>query len=252
MNLFLISQFGQLIHHQALIKRDGLKNNKLVILYTKANTDVPKKIKTEADNLLFDEIHLAELPIKPNSLNLDNINEITAMYNQVLQGVSELYMSSFESHYNICHRIARKKNIKTHLIEEGLATYKYSYSEFKSVKPSKKSSLLKALNDSGLSSNKYYPFAKIVYTYVRDFYKLPIQIVKAFKYNEKSEYKTYNYIERLSDERGGFIDYAKDFDSINVAYPNAIDGVFSASQVNVLNTYATYEPSFDLDGLVDK
>lgn len=252
MNLFLISQFGQLIHHQALIKRDGLKNNKLVILYTKANIEVPRKIKKEADNSLFDEIYLAELPIKPNSLNLDNINKITTIYSQVLQGISDLYMSSFESHYNICHKIAKKENIKTHLIEEGLATYKYSYSKFEKVRPSKKNSFIKALNDSGLSSNKYYPFAKIIYTYLRDFYKLPIQVVKAFRYNKESEYKTYNYLEKLSDERRGFIDYAKDFDSINVAYPRAIDGVFSAGQVNVLNTYATYEPGFDLDGLVEK
>ncbi|MEZ9527222.1 polysialyltransferase family glycosyltransferase, partial [Enterovibrio norvegicus] len=213
MNLFLISQFGQLIHHQALIKRDGLKNNKLVILYTIANTEVPRKIELEADKGIFDEIILAELPLRPNSVNLENINKMTEMYSQLLGGVSNLYMSSFESHYNICHKIAMNRSIRTHLIEEGLATYKYSYSKFKSPRPKESDSLAKALNDSGLSSNRYYPFAKLAYVslrnfcgYIRDIYIFPIQIFKTLSYKKTSEYNVFNHIKNLSDERNAFID----------------------------------------------
>ncbi len=252
MNLFLISQFGQLIHHQALIQRDDLKKNKLAILYTLANTEVPKKIEFEASKELFDEIVFLELPLKPNSLNMENIDYMTEMYKDSLRGVTDLYMSSFESHYNVCHKIAQNMGIKTHLIEEGLATYKYSYTEFKSSKPKKKDSLIKAMNDSGFSSNKYYPVAKAFYTYIRDIYRLPKQILKAIEYNKNSEYNTYKKIEKLSDERIAFINYARDFDSINVAYPNAIKGVFNTGKVNVLNTYATYQANVDMDSLVAK
>ncbi|MEZ9527223.1 polysialyltransferase family glycosyltransferase, partial [Enterovibrio norvegicus] len=83
-------------------------------------------------------------------------------------------------------------------------------------------------------------------------YIFPIQIFKTLSYKKTSEYNVFNHIKNLSDERNAFIDYAREFDSINVAYPNAIEGVFKSDKVNALNTYSTYESGVDLNGLIDK
>ncbi|MCS0000078.1 alpha-2,8-polysialyltransferase family protein [Vibrio alginolyticus] len=252
MNLFVVAQFGQLIHNEAVIKRDRLTNNKLVILYTKANLIVPEKIKNEVNDKLFGNIQLIELPINPNSLNIDNINKIYDIYKSLLQGVDNLYISSFERHYNILNEIALRKGIRTHLIEEGLGTYKFATREFSFNPPTKKDSLIRALNYSGLSSNVYYPFLKAIYRWTNDMCSLPYQIYKALRNSTKSEYSSYQILKDLSDERSAFLGYAKDFQSINLAYPKAVSHVFNPKENKELNTYSMYEANIDLSGLISQ
>ncbi|MFZ3516540.1 alpha-2,8-polysialyltransferase family protein [Vibrio harveyi] len=252
MNLFVVAQFGQLIHNEAVIKRDCLINNKLIILYTKANLIVPEKIKNEANDKLFENIQLVELPISPNSLNIDNINKIFEIYKSLLLGVDNLYISSFERHYNILNEIALRKGIKTHLIEEGLGTYKFATREFAFKPPKKEDSLVRTLNYSGLSRNMYYPFLKTIYRWTNDMFILPYQIYRALRYRPKSEYGSYQILKDLYDERSAFLGYAKDFQSINLAYPNAVSHVFNPKENKELNTYSIYESNVDLSGLINK
>lgn len=246
MNLFIIAQLGSLFHHQALIKRDKLTNNKLAILYTNANLHIPKKIENTADRSLFDYVEFVELPLKPNNYNLQNINKMIGIYTELLSGIDHLYTSNFEKHYNICHKIACKMNIKTHLIEEGLATYKFSHSGLKLDKPNTKDERRKILQNCGLIENKCFPIVKTLYYIGRDLYRLPMQIIKAIKLERNSEHRAYKLLAKLTDERNAFINYSSNFDTINIAFPDAIRNVFSANEIKTLNTYNYYDIEEDI------
>ncbi|SFP66671.1 polysialyltransferase family glycosyltransferase [Enterovibrio norvegicus] len=252
MNLFVIAQFGQLIHNEALIKRDKLEKNKLIILYTSANILVPEKIKNEVDSRLFSEIEMVEIPLSPNSIDIENINVIFKTYKRILKGVDDLYISSFERHYNILHEVALRKKIRTHLVEEGLGTYKFASNEFSFTPPSRKDSLVRALNKSGLSSNKYFPIIKSIRTWILDTLSLPKQLFKALLEIKNSEFKNYKKLELFSDERNGFLGYAKNFHSINLAYPEAVSNVFESKESKILNTYSSYESNVEITSLITK
>ncbi|PMI35241.1 hypothetical protein BCT30_21545 [Enterovibrio norvegicus] len=237
MNLFLISQFGQLIHHQALIKRDNIANNKLVILYTSANLDVPRKIQKEADRLLFDETILYQLQLSPLNYHFDDITKMTEGFKNLLSGVDNLYMSSFEYHYSILHRLAVNRGIKTHLVEEGLATYKFVHTDHITRKPKLKRSVITATQQSGLFYNKFYPILKFIYTWTRDLINLPAQVFSTIVHCKNSEFISYKKLIKVLDERSAFLGVAKEFDSIHTAFPHLLNNCFNAQNKTELKTY---------------
>lgn len=57
-NLFVISHLGQLAQVESLIKKEGLLNCALVILYTKKNKKMPELTKKNTNKSLFKCIYL--------------------------------------------------------------------------------------------------------------------------------------------------------------------------------------------------
>ncbi|HGH0134174.1 TPA: alpha-2,8-polysialyltransferase family protein [Neisseria meningitidis] len=124
-NLFVISNLGQLNQVQSLIKIQKLTNNLLVILYTSKNLKMPKLVHQSANKNLFESIYLFELPRSPNNITPKKLLYIYRSYKKILNIIqpAHLYMLSFTGHYSYLISIAKKKNITTHLIDEGTGTY---------------------------------------------------------------------------------------------------------------------------------
>lgn len=125
-NLFVITHLGQLRQMEALIDREGLTNNGLVILYTYANLDVPQMVHDQATISLFDFLLFVEIPFKINVSSYHKLNKIDGLYRKLLRETrpKAVYLNSFEGHYVILTTQARQIGIKNILVEEGTATYK--------------------------------------------------------------------------------------------------------------------------------
>lgn len=74
---------------------------------------------------LFESIYLFELPRSPNNITPKKLLYIYRSYKKILNIIqpAHLYMLSFTGHYSYLISIAKKKNITTHLIDEGTGTY---------------------------------------------------------------------------------------------------------------------------------
>ncbi|HDL1749064.1 TPA: sialyltransferase, partial [Mannheimia haemolytica] len=127
-NLFFISQMGQLEQYQGLIEKLKLKNNVLIVLYTKKNQLMPKNIAERCNKELFNSIRFLCLPKSPMRLNIKNYIMMLNSYKLLLKRIKpkELYISSFERHYSLLGTLAKNMGFKVNLVEEGTGTYKYS------------------------------------------------------------------------------------------------------------------------------
>ena len=254
MNIFIVSQLGQLVHYQTFIKINNLKNNMLVILFTAANMEVPQKIREQSNSDFFDLVVLHELPLYPGVPSLDKVKKITNDYRKLLneKNVQELYVSSFEGHYAVLIKLAQLQSIKVHLVEEGLATYKFAKKGFKErvVNSSTK--------DFQLSINSVFGttylgrflnvFAALIKKYlvspigillkvILEIICLPLSILKVFSDFNKKESQQIKRIKRLKGAEKEYVSHAKEFNSINVAYPEVIKNVFTSDEINTFCTY---------------
>lgn len=127
-NLFFISQMGQLAQYEELIRQRKLKNNVLIVLYTKKNNKMPRDISNKASTDLFNTIRLLCLPKAPMNINIKNYILMYNSYSYLLKRVKPKYIfiSSFEKHYSLLANIAKSLNILVNLVEEGTGTYKYN------------------------------------------------------------------------------------------------------------------------------
>jgi hypothetical protein len=126
MNLFVVSNLGQLYQAQGIIRLRKEFNNILLILYTRRNLDILEKIEKSVDQELFMKVELLQLPDFPLKKNRRVQLSIYKQYENFLNvnKVSNLYLSSFEHHYNFLYHLAKEREIKVILFEEGTATYK--------------------------------------------------------------------------------------------------------------------------------
>lgn len=126
-NLFVISHLGQLAQVESLIKKEGLLNCALVILYTKKNKKMPELTKKNTNKSLFKCIYLLEIPTYPNRIEIKKLVRMNNSYQKMIDKIkpNKLFVFSFEKHYGLLLSYAEKKNISINLIEEGTATYKY-------------------------------------------------------------------------------------------------------------------------------
>lgn len=129
-NLFVITHLGQLKQMEALITKKNLSNNGLVVLYTVANFAVPQMVHDKATASLFDFVIFVEIPFKVNQVNYFKLKKVYETYLNLLNASkpSHLYLNSFEGHYAILIDIAKQRDIKNILVEEGTATYKLNLS----------------------------------------------------------------------------------------------------------------------------
>ncbi|WP_428909827.1 alpha-2,8-polysialyltransferase family protein [Niallia sp. Krafla_26] len=127
MNLFIVSNLGQLFQAQNVIKQYKLKKNVMVVLWTKRNTVVRDNIVNNVDKQLFDIVETLQLPNFPNKLVVNNLLKIRNSYRVLIEKypTTDIFVCNFNSHYNFLYDIAKEKGIQINLFEEGLSTYKF-------------------------------------------------------------------------------------------------------------------------------
>ena len=148
-NVFIISHLGQLKQVESLIEYENLKNNLLIILYTKKNLRVPRSIDKQKNKTLFDNSLLYLLPNSPNNYSLKSLVHMKRNYEELLikSKVKNLYLLSFENHYSLLAKAAKKKGINLILLDEGTASYKTpDLSEYTTSQTLYKKQLAKILN----------------------------------------------------------------------------------------------------------
>ncbi|KHF38716.1 alpha-2,8-polysialyltransferase family protein [Halalkalibacter okhensis] len=127
MNLFIVSNLGQLIQAQNVIKQNDLIDNVLVVLWTKRNTVVRDNIINNVDNQFFSNVDTLQLPNFPNKFHVNNLMKIRKDYNHLIENYpfTDVFVCNYNSHYNFLYDIAKAKNININIFEEGLGTYKF-------------------------------------------------------------------------------------------------------------------------------
>ena len=112
---------------EALISSKNISNNCLVVLYSIKNLIVPKTVHDQYASC-FRRVVFIEIPFGANKLDFSKLRQIEKKYKKIimLSKPNNLYLNSFEGHYAILTSIAKEKSIKTILVEEGTATYKFN------------------------------------------------------------------------------------------------------------------------------
>ncbi len=135
-NLFVVSHLGQLSKVECLIQEKKLKDNMLIVLYTHFDLTMPSVIDNHYNKKYFTCVEQLKLPTRPNKINIKKLSSMKDKYHQLIDKLNlyNLYVLSFEGHYNLLLDYASTQNIILHLIEEGTAIYKedrqsYNYSK---------------------------------------------------------------------------------------------------------------------------
>jgi hypothetical protein len=240
MNLFVVSNINQLYQAQALIRKNDLNQNVLAILYTDLNTTILNYLLGSVDHSLFVKSEAVVLPNHPNKFTKRKLQKIRDGYEMLFNkyDIQQLYICSFESHYNYLKDIATEKGIKTILFEEGTATYKFLI-EDETEEPSFKKRLKRALwiskNDfkRSFTNSLLYEFIKrsFVIQSIVSFFKMIKRIAASlFTKEQRISFKSSLYPSNL---RSAFktID---EFDELYVAFPDKAKLIFKAKQYKEL------------------
>jgi len=127
MNLIVISTLGGLHRAQNLIKQENLQNNVLAILYTPANLEMPKTLTNNVADGFFDHIEFVCLQKSPTKITLEKSKKDFDAYKHIFDkyNFTNVFLNSFDYHYNYLAVLAQKKGAKLILFEEGTGTYNY-------------------------------------------------------------------------------------------------------------------------------
>lgn len=238
-NLFIITHLGQLKQMEALINREQLQNNGLVVLYTTANFSVPQMVHDQAVISLFNFLAFVEIPFRINVSSYHKLNKIDGIYQNLLRETQPkaIYLNSFEGHYAILTTLAHQMNIKNVLVEEGTATYKLLTNTD-----------LQILADKPID----YKFIKDKFMSTVGTTELFKRIVKRKKLLKEVVVKTQNFCQEVvNDQRIQFklIDWFSSsavksakhpfvqFDEVYASFPNLIQSGFRAKDVKQFNIY---------------
>lgn len=216
MNLFLVSNLGQLYHAQSLIIQKDFKRNCLAILYTDKNLEIVRQIEENINSELFELIKHIKLPPYPLKVNRIKLRCIKKTYSDLLFEVNPkcLFVCSYEHHYNLILEMAKKQKIKLVLFEEGTATYK---------------DLIQTYNDW----NRWKSVKDASVRYFKEIKKSSIRFISSIL-SEKE--KTLIKKLRIGSEFKGVYNKYKEFDEIYVVFPEKAKLIFKAKHYYEINT----------------
>lgn len=226
MKLFVVSNVGQLNKAQDIILSKKFDNIILCVLYGK-NLEILKNIKKQINNEIFMETVFLKLPNKNIQYNKRNQKIIYNMYYKLFQkyNFEEVYLFSFEYHYNYFEDLIRKNQGKLNLIEEGLAMYKPIISPPKLTKNQQLQDSLKELCKGYriilrntlkdikkiISKSAIYKILKINYIFIEE--------IRNIYFEKKNE----NYLKL-------FYSRIKEFDNIYAVFPELLEKKFSTKK----------------------
>lgn len=242
-HLFVITHLGQLKQMEALIVRQNLISNGLIVLYTTANFVVPQTVHDKVTKSLFDFVVFVEIPFKINQINYFKLKTVYETYVLLLNAnkPKSLYLNSFEGHYAILINIAKKQGVKNVLVEEGTATYKLLSQPATNVdcKDEINFEFLKTKFMSTIGQTELFKRAVKQKKYTKDFLFQSKQFYQSLILDEKIQGKL---IERFG--RGAIKSYKKpflQFDEIYASFPNLIEQSFLAKEVQLFNIYESID-----------
>lgn len=242
-NLFVITHLGQLKQMEALITKKNLSNNGLVVLYTVANFAVPQMVHDKATASLFDFVIFVEIPFKVNQVNYFKLKKVYETYLNLLNASkpSHLYLNSFEGHYAILIDIAKQRDIKNILVEEGTATYKL---------------LSQPITDTDNDNSIDYQFLKTKFMgtigqtelfkravkqkkYAKDFISKSKQFYQDLILDEKVQSRLIELLGK--DAIKSYKEPFLQFDEVYASFPNLIEQSFLAKDIQAFNVYESMD-----------
>lgn len=232
MNLFIVSNIGQLYQAQALIRKEELEENVIAILYTNLNTTILDYLLGSVDKQLFVHKETILLPNYPNNFSIRKLKNIRMSYEKLVgkYGFHKIFLCSFESHYNYFKDIAEEKGIELNLFEEGTATYKFLIDE-EVEEPTIRGRLKRAftltksdLNRSFKNNNYIIKPLKIMLRSIKRF------AAALFTKNQRIKIKSSFYPENLKSA----FHTIEVFDELFVAFPEKAKLIFKAKKYNEL------------------
>lgn len=124
--LFVAAQIGQMKQAQALAKHLGLAEIDIAILYTRKNLDMPARMEQDANYQIVKQVHKVEIHPASNEISYIAAKFDHKKYSDLLDRVkpARLFVCSFERHYAVLCREAKKRGIPISLYEEGTAILK--------------------------------------------------------------------------------------------------------------------------------
>lgn len=232
MKLFVASNVGQLNKTQDIILKKEWESNILCVLYGR-NLDILKNIKKQINENLFDEIIFLKLPNKNIEFNKRNQKKIYKMYAEIFtkNKIEEIYLFSFEYHYNYFEELAKKSQAKLNLIEEGLAMYK----PIIPLKPLTKKEQLKISIKELLKEYKKIYNNSLLYRAIKELRNLAI-----YKVLKVSYLFLYEIVEIIFDKKNDkylekFYLRIREFENIYAVFPRFLDGKFTAKKIEKIN-----------------
>jgi poly-alpha-2,8 sialosyl sialyltransferase len=241
MNLFVVSNMGQLYQAQALIRKEALNNNVLAILYTNMNTKIFDYLLGSVDNELFTHTEAVLLPNHPNNFTVKKLNAIRSSYENLFEKyqIQKVFICSFESHYNYLKDITLERNAKLALFEEGTATYKLLVNNPEEQQLPFKQRVKRAIRISKNDFKKAYKNSFLAVVIKRSFilqsikalFKTGKRLLAAFlTKNSRNNIKTKVYPKKLKSA----FRRIEEFDEVYVAFPDKARKVFKSKSFNEL------------------
>lgn len=232
-NLFVLTHLGQLKQMEALISSKNINNNCLVVLYSYKNLVVPKTVHDQYSKVFKRAVFL-EIPFGVNKVDFSKLRKLEKKY-QKLISISQpnnIYLNSFEGHYAVLTSIVKSKAIKTVLVEEGTATYKFNLN--KMIEEKYENSLdYKFLHSKFMSTvGQTQIFKKLVRMQKqnKDLYK---QSKKFFSEIIKDERFQKQLINIAGDQHlKASLQPFKDFDKAYASFPSLIKEGFGVKEVD--------------------
>lgn len=266
MNLFIVSNLGQLFQAQNVIKQNKLSKNIIAVLWTNRNTVVRDNIINNADENLFIKVESFQLPNFPNKLHVNNLLKIRKDYMSLIEKYSftEIFICNYNSHYNFLYDIAKLKGIKINMFEEGLGTYKFKLlldrdlnqdnpSFIKRIKKATKVSVKDTKN--AIRQTDLYLWVKLimvfiiknllkpVYTILKGFLRILLSVLPKQKMDKLMRLK-------LPKELRSFGGTIKQFDKVYLTFPERGREMFKANEYKELKL--EYELKSDVRDTFDK
>jgi poly-alpha-2,8 sialosyl sialyltransferase len=232
MNLFVVSNIGQLYQAQALIRKNGLKQNVIAILYTNLNTTILDYLLGSVDQDLFINQETVLLPNHPNKFSRRKLKKIRDGYEELVgkYDFSSIYICSFESHYNFIKDIATENGMKLMLFEEGTATYKFLIEE-NDEDPTIKGRLKRALSLSKNDFKRAFMKKQLVIQPIKIALRTLKRIAASFFTKaERMQIKSTFYPSELRS----VFKTIEEFDELYVAFPEKAKLIFKAKKYNEL------------------
>ncbi|MBD1383010.1 alpha-2,8-polysialyltransferase family protein [Metabacillus arenae] len=246
MNLFIVSNIGQLYQAQALIRKKNLDQNILALLYTNVNTTILDYLHANVDESLFVKKETVLLPNHPNNFSIRKLAKIRLEYEQLFNKYNpeKVFICSFESHYNFIKDIAVEKSVMTVLFEDGTATYKFLIEEDEE-EPKLTKRMKRAFRISG---NDFKNAFKKLFAAITQLTKASIRTLKRliaalFTKEQRKNLKASIYPKHLKSA----FKTINEFDEVYVTFPEKAKDIFKSKVYNeMISDYSLNEETTEV------
>ena len=232
-NLFVLTHLGQLKQMEALITSRNIVNNCLVVLYTRKNLIVPKIVHDQYSKA-FDRAVFLEIPFGVNKIDFPKLRKMEKCYQRLilLSTPKNIYLNSFEGHYAILTSIAKSKGIKTILVEEGTATYKFNLKRMIEDEPNDTLDykFLRSKFMSTVGQTQIFKRFVKIHKYNKDFYKQSKRFLNEVAQDEKFQKQL---IRLVGDQHiRASLEPFRGFDKAYASFPSLIEEGFGIKEVD--------------------